>query len=841
MHKHSLSCKNAIFRCRIFLSIFLFFTGNSFAQQYTVSGTVTNSQTGEPVQYASITVKNTLMWGTISDSLGNYKLKVPGKTDTICFSEIGFYSLEKTIVALVNSELSVELVPKRVDLSVIDVKIDERPIRNLMNNIFRNKEKNNPDQYSKYSYRKYTKWECQINNVTEKIINSALFRKNKTVFKTEDDSSKYLPLYFSEQLVFNEVQKNPPKQKSTVIADKTTGVGILKELEISGYTSALDMEVNFYDNYINLFTKDFVSPIADNGWFYYKYYLADSIYVNGHLQYRVNFRPRRKGENTFKGYFTVEDQHYSLAEIDGDLSSTSGLNFLKSMHLKSNYTFVNDSTPFYKRNQIDAVFDYIPFKNKKKQVNHLSLFYTQTANIDQVTINQQDEIKLNTKKAKYETVKLPDVNKDSLFWKQNRIENLSSRDVEANAVIDSISKIRVIKFLNNIANMSLTSYYDIGKIELGPYPNIINTNEVEGLHLFMGARTSEEINKNFNVWGGIGYGSLNKKVNYMFGFGYKFPTTSRQLFKLNYDDNIVRFGENEKILYLYENAFSPTENDIISQFLKHGVLDEIYRQQKASASFEKEWYPGLSNKLSASYTTDYSPPFYPFYRNGLPVSSVSAFEVLLDTRFSKEEKLIDKGFLRIYMGTEYPILHVVVGGGKTFYAGQSDWYGRIMATMYQGIHVGQTRLDYALEAGMFFGKLPYTMLDIPRGNETVGYYSYDFNMLDYLEYVHDNYFHAYLQYHLNGFFFRRIPLLKSAHTREVLSARFMLGSVSDKHQKVIFFPSVVTKMANPYIELGAGVENILTVLHVEAFWRVTPQSVIGAPPVGLKAQLKLEL
>ena len=100
-----------------------------------------------------------------------------------------------------------------------------------------------------------------------------------------------------------------------MLADRTSGVGILNNLEISGYTSALDMEVNFYDNHILLFTQNFISPLSNGGWFYYKYFLADSSLVDGVMHYRVHFQPRRNGENTFKGYFITENKYYSIVEI----------------------------------------------------------------------------------------------------------------------------------------------------------------------------------------------------------------------------------------------------------------------------------------------------------------------------------------------------------------------------------------------------------------------------------------------------------------------------------------------------------------------------------------------
>ncbi|MFA9391042.1 MAG: DUF5686 family protein [Prolixibacteraceae bacterium] len=830
------------FPTHVLISMFiLFYFNGAQAQTSAVSGMVIDEQTQEALPYVNIVIKHSTI-GTMTDTLGHFFLKNTMAFDTLIFSAIGYFPVEKVFRTGATTPLHIEMKPYKVDLSEINVKMDEGPIRRLLQLVIDNKSKNNPDKYDKFSYNKYSKWSYQVDNVGDRVVNSALFKKNKSIFKSDEDSANYLPLYFSEQLVFNQVQKNPSLQKSTVIADRTVGVGVLGEIEISGYSSALDMEVNFYDNYLYLFSLNFVSPVANNGWFYYQYFLVDSTIVDGNKQYLVNYRPRRAAENTFKGYFIVENVHYSLVEIDGDLSSSSNLNYMKNLHLKSNYSFVNDSTPFYQRVQMDALFDYVPFKNPAKNKERLSLWYSQIANIDHVTINPTEPIVLNTPKAKYETIKLPGFDaKDSLFWLQNRREELTEKELFAISVIDSTLDVTPLKVANEIAKMSMTSYYDVGKFELGPFNSFVNTNMVEGVHLYFGGRTSDEISKNWLFWGGLGYGFLNEKISSTMGIGYKFPMIYRHVFKIGYDDKMIRMGENEKILNLYEDNFSATENNLVSQYLKHDPLDEIYREQTLTSSYDWEWYPGLSNKFSMGYTSHYSPQFYPFMHNDLPINRVSAFEIKLDTRLSKNEKVIDKGFLRMHMGTEFPIAHFTVGVGNVFYYGQSELFARLSATLKHAWNLGQTRLDYAIESGMYFGKLPYTMLDIPRGNETLGYYMYDFNMLSYLEFVHDKYFHSFVEYHLNGFFFRRIPVLKKANFREVLSAKFMVGTLSDKHQEIIDFPASISKMQNPYLELGAGVENILSFLHVEAIWRVRPESIIGAPRFGFRAKLEFGL
>ncbi|MFY9152486.1 MAG: DUF5686 family protein [Prolixibacteraceae bacterium] len=823
------------------LFILLYATMPAFSQSTVVKGKVTDHATGEPIPYVSIMFRNTQI-GTLSDTLGRYQLISKNKVDSIQFSAVGYISKTFVVIPLKTMELPVALQSDLVKISEVKVKPDDGPVRRVLKAMVERKNQNNPTQYPRYSYRKYTKWEYHLNNVGDKMMNSKAFRNDQSVFKTDADNSKYLPIYFSEQLVFNEVQRNPSKQKSTVLADKTSGVGVLDDYEISGYTSALDMEMNFYDNFINLFSQNFVSPLADNGWFYYKYFLADSTMRNGQKEYRINFIPRRLGDKVFKGFMITNDKDFSLMEIDGTLANTNYLNFLKSMRLKSNYQFVKDDVPFFRRNQIDAVFNYVPNSSSSKTKKPISLFFTQTAVIDSVTVNQDEELKLASGNGKYETIKLPQAaERDNSYWNANRLEQLNQREKLVAATIDSVSQIRAVKFADNLARMSMTGYYDLGKFEFGPYASTINTNKVEGLHLFAGFRTSSEISTRYMIWGGIGYGFLNKKVNGIAGFGYKFPTVHRQLIKVSYDDKIIRSGENEKILFLYENALSPTENNLISQLAKRSELDELFQEQKLAVSYEYEWHPGLMNKLSANYTRHFSPQFYPFMQAGNPVDHVSSVDVSIDTRFSWMEKVIDDKFLRVYMATDYPVIHIAVGGGQVFYSGKSNYYGHVFSTIEQYLKLGQTAINYAFEGGMYLGKLPYTMLDIPRGNETAGYFTYDFNMLNYMEYVHDKYLHAYLEYHLNGFIFNRMPVLKKIGLREVFSAKGMIGSFNESNKQIVELPSSITKMSNPYIELGAGVENIFRLFRVEAVWRVAPQSILGAPTFGLRAKFEIKL
>ena len=101
----------------ILFSIFL-----QFASAYTISGTVKDATTGEPLPYTNIMVLNT-DFGTASDINGYYIIPtIPTGEFTIQFMMIGFATLgEKIKISNKNIRVDVELNPKIIDVNEITV------------------------------------------------------------------------------------------------------------------------------------------------------------------------------------------------------------------------------------------------------------------------------------------------------------------------------------------------------------------------------------------------------------------------------------------------------------------------------------------------------------------------------------------------------------------------------------------------------------------------------------------------------------------------------------------------------------------------------------------------
>ena len=99
------------------LGLALFFYSVSFAQEKTITGKVTDSQTGDPVPGANIVVKGTTN-GTVSDLEGSYSLNVSSE-GTLVFSFVGYETQEIEIGS--QSVINVALKPDITALTEVVV------------------------------------------------------------------------------------------------------------------------------------------------------------------------------------------------------------------------------------------------------------------------------------------------------------------------------------------------------------------------------------------------------------------------------------------------------------------------------------------------------------------------------------------------------------------------------------------------------------------------------------------------------------------------------------------------------------------------------------------------
>ena len=101
---------------------------------------------------------------------------------------------------------------------------------------------------------------------------------------------------------------------------------------------------------------------------------------------------------------------------------------------------------------------------------------------------------------------------------------------------------------------------------------------------------------------------------------------------------------------------------------------------------------------------------------------------------------------------------------------------------------------------------------------------YAFNMMNYYEFASDKYLSLLVEHHFDGFFFNRVPFFRKLKWREVVSAKSLIGRVSEKNLNAMRFPDGMRQLSKPYGEASIGIENIF-------FPFISPQDPSSCSPI----------
>jgi len=286
----------------IFFILFSFISFESLhAQKTKVYGTVTDEETGEGLPFVRVYFYDSKI-GTTSDSTGKYVLESYYATDSIVFTFLGYKNKVVKIKKDVSQELNCQLSFEVVETEEVVIRPpDEFPSTKLHKKLIANKDVNNKEKLDAYQYELYNKLQFDINNLGDKFQDRGYVKKLDLILEYLDSTESgetYLPLLLSESISDFYYKNNPKKKKEVITATKFTG---FKDLKLDQFTGEMYLDINVYDNYINIFNKGFVSPAANFARMFYRFYLEDSTYIDNRWCYQLKFVPKRSGDLTFEG------------------------------------------------------------------------------------------------------------------------------------------------------------------------------------------------------------------------------------------------------------------------------------------------------------------------------------------------------------------------------------------------------------------------------------------------------------------------------------------------------------------------------------------------------------
>jgi hypothetical protein len=804
------------------------------AQVKTIRGRVLDSDSREPLQNVSITVKNNKI-GSLTNSEGKFMISLNSSDHELIFSYTGYSTIRQKITNDSLQEITILLSKSYTELEDVVVNAKRKKYTNknnpaveLIRQVIAHKSINNPERFSYSSSEQYEKIRMFTDGPWANITQNFALKKLHFFFENTDSTvvagKKLNSIYLQEVISQNYFRKDPRSHKKIITGFKSVNYGSYIDMRgISGSLHFLYDNINIYDNSITAFTMQFTSPIANLAPSFYMYFIRDTTEEDGEKIVRLYFTPRNPEDLLFRGYLYITlNGRYAVSRVELNVSKHVNLNYIRNFQIIQQFK-KDDSALYYLSESVtSAFFSPIPksaglFGERKLTILHFS---DSVLSDDVFRGPAVDSLPGNAKQS-------------PLYWENNRPLPLSVSESQTYKNADSLLNSRSYNRLMDWATLYFVGYKSAGDFDIGPIRTFYSFNSVEGQRLQFGGRTNTKFSTRIFADGYLGYGFRDQKFKYKASVSYSFNNQSIYKYPFNYlqasylydiknpgqedlfnsgNTFLTSFNRGYNTNWLYNNIFRLSWVHEFGNHTSYILGTEYWKQQPAG---------------SLTFVNEPSPSKY----DTIPQITTGSISIAL--RWAPNEQFFESKAARRNIINKYPVITLQYSRGiKGLYSGEYnfDAYRLSLSKRLMISPIGFS--DIRLNASYLYGTLPFPLLIIHPANRTYFYSEYAYNLMNVEEFVSDHYAGLNIDHYFNGFFFNKVPLLKKLRLREVITAKILFGGLRKENNPAfnpnqMLFPTTngvattFTLENKPYLEAGFGIYNIFSFLRIDFIERFT--------------------
>ena len=819
-------------------------------------------ENGEVLPYTTVRLKDTST-GCITDYNGNFSFNAKADGQTLVVTSIGYKDYEVKLTSRTSYPLKITLTSSAYDMEEVVIKpTRERyqkkgnPAVELITEIINRRNEDNPFNNEFVSRDRYETFLIALDNFTEEKQQQATFR-NFPFLQEYVDTSKVsgkpvLNVSSRELAATDYFQKRPSRQKQKVHGREWIGIeDFLPDEEVRASLEATLKDVDLFNDKVMIMRNEFVSPFSDIATTYYRFYLQDTLLVEGEKCVDLAFVPRNLQSFGFTGhlYITVDSTHF-VKWVQMNVPYDINLNFVEYMNVEQKFDRDSEHPRLLTYECITAelkLYDFIDGIYGRREVFYSG--YKFNDDVDTEPFTHQEPI-IETADA---------LDRDSEFWAQYRNmddggDGGKTQDVEE--MIARLREVPVYYWTEQLINLIFSGFVPVREennpFYVGPINTILSYNGMEKLRIKLGGMTTANLNPHLFGTGYLIYGLDDNRFKYYGRLEYSFLPKKEQWnefpvhsIRLQYEDDIYQYGQQ----YLYTNK----DNALLS--IKRLPDNMIGYVRNSELTYTMERHSGFSFTGVLRNRVNEATRFIPMERSdgSGPVNEIMQTELEIGLRYAPHEKFVQHKWNRKSKTPEHPVFTLnhtfskagLLGSDYSIQHTELSYRQRIMAAP-----IGY--FDVMLRAGKIWGQAPYPLLIIPNANLSYTYRKETFETMTPMEFVMDQHLTWDVVYYMNGLIFNRTPLLKKLKLREVLYCRGTWGSLSDKNNPAIdksgnifLYPTDRSKatgtvMNEPFVEIGAGVENIFKLMSINWFKRMTYKNSPDVDQWGLRIAVHLQ-
>lgn len=748
--------------------------------------------------------------------------------------------------------LRISLLPSSIELNEVIIKPKKEkyskrnnPAVDLIRSVRNAHSKHDPvGSVPFYSYDRYDKTILALNNYNGYLPseNGEIKGKFKSLVELVDTAiwtgKRILDLSMKEKFV-SRITTDKGVDKDIVLSQRSNGID--KQFD-NQYTNVLfdDIlrEVNVYDNDIQIMRNRFVSPLSNLGPDFYKYHLGDTVYIGTDRCVEVTFVPRNAESMGFNGslFIPVNDSVKYVRRVMMRLPKASNVNYVENLFLSQN--FRKDSLGFTHKTLDDIIIElHIAGSVGQFYVSRQSRYDNQSYNKRTDLVEYYDKVG--------ETIVVEGADAHNFeYWQGIRMLPLTSAESHLAFDESPFKKYPVIYWTTKVVELIVKGFIATGKkskFDIGPIDTFISYDGLEGLRLAIGGVTTANLRKNLFARGYVAYGFKDHKWKYNAEIEYSF--NKKKYHNYEFPLNGIRATYRYDVFNLGQHFLSNNAGNLLNSIVRMDNRFSIY-ERAAKLEYNIEWMNHLSFHASLNHRRFEDSRLVQFIDgNNKIFRGYDQNSIRLQLRWAPDERFMQTYIDRQPLSRDGMVLTFAYEFGPKKLFGSEYTLNLTEFCFEKRLWFSAFgHLDILFKAAKLWNQVQFPALLWQNANIAYTIRPETFSLLNPMEFAMDQYVSLDIDYNLNGLIFNRIPFIKKLGLREVVSFKGFAGNLTKKNNpyyndNLFRFPdeSSINPMGKtPYMELGVGIDNILTFLRLDYIWRLSYRNTPGAPNSGLR-------
>lgn len=830
----------------------------------TITGVVTDAETGDSIAYASIVYKGHHI-SAVSDYYGRYSIaRHEGWNITV--SAVGYAARIIPINAKTKKTLNIALKPddQTIGEVVVSQKRDKysrknNPAVELMKRVVAAKKKTDLSVNDYYNYNKYEKITLSLNDLKPEQLETGIFKKHPWILEHVETSAAtgkmILPVSVDETVSQKVYRRDPHAEKTIIRGQTSRGLNDFFQTGDIINTVVKDVftDIDIYQDRIRLLQRPFISPVSEEGIGFYRYYIEDTLTVERDSCIHLHFLPNNLQDQGFRGdLYILKDSTLHVRRCVMTIPKQANVNFVENVQILQDYEQLPDGQWVLTKDDMTTDLSLVSFLS--------SFTVTRTTRMTEYAFDP-----LPDKLFKGSTNEVTEADaemRDDEFWNQYRQVRLTKSEGSMDKFIHRIENIRGMKYIIFGLKALVENSVETGDpnyIDLCPINTLISSNFVDGLRSRLSFKTTANLSKHFFLAGYYGRGWRSHKNYYNAEFTYSL--NPKKYLPHEFPKRTLTLQATRDVCSP-SDRFMSTDKDNFLVAMKWAETNKMMLYNRFSATFEYETDWGLRASVTGkveeneacgamSFRTLDQPVLTEFNKTGNG-EYLHTTEVTVRLRYAPGETYINNKLRRRVINLDAPVFSLshTVGFDGAF--GGDYRYNYTEAHIFKRFWLSSWgKLDIDLKGGIQWNIVPYPLLIHPASNPSYIIQKETFSCINTMEFLNDRYASLMMSWDLNGKLFNRLPLIKKLYLREYIGFRLLWGTLTDGNNpflsenagdaNLMHFPegSYVMDPERPYAELVVGIHNIFKLFRIEYVRRLNYNDLPTSPKWGMRYALSL--